>query len=261
MIIGGLIVRRIYSILIILTFLAVQFALVPIGLIFTAQDPSLLPGEMIEKLMPYQVITFAIGTVVVIIIGNLHKNKNRIEQGSQSDGLITTVWIIGGVFLAYMSQITASLINIYVLGNPIESQNTTDIVDMIFNSPWMILVVVLFGPIIEEYVFRRAIFGEIYELIPVHNTTQKTLAFLVAGLVSGLIFAVAHADFTHILIYLSMSYVFSFLYVITGRLLVPVMVHIIMNGLVVLLQTVFADFLEEADEIQNQFNAILSLFM
>nr|WP_245203039.1 CPBP family intramembrane glutamic endopeptidase [Jeotgalicoccus aerolatus] len=125
----------------------------------------------------------------------------------------------------------------------------------------MILVVVLFGPIIEEYVFRRAIFGEIYEMIPINSTAQKVLAFLAAGLVSGLIFAVAHADFTHILIYLSMSYVFSFLYVITGRLLVPIFVHVIMNGIVVLLQTVFADFLQEAEEIQNQLNAIISIFM
>ena len=132
---------------------------------------------------------------------------------------------------------------------------------MIFNSPWMILVVVLFGPIIEEYVFRRAIFGEIYEMIPINSTAQKVLAFLAAGLVSGLIFAVAHADFTHILIYLSMSYVFSFLYVITGRLFVPIFVHVIMNGIVVLLQTVFADFLQEAEEIQNQLNAIISMFM
>lgn len=253
--------RRVYSLLIILTFLAVQFALLPVGLIFTAMDPSLGPGELVEKLMPYQVVTFALGAVIVILIGNLHKNKNRIERGSQSDGLLTTVWIIGGVFLAYMSQIAAGIINIYVLGNPIESQNTTDIVDMIFNSPWMILVVVLFGPIIEEYVFRRAIFGEIYELMPSGSRAKKVLAFLAAGLVSGLIFAVAHADFTHILIYLSMSYVFSFLYVITGRLFVPIMVHIIMNGLVVLLQTVFADFLEETEQIQNQLNAVISLFL
>lgn len=253
--------RRVYSILIILTFLAVQFALLPIGLIFTAIDPSLGPGELIEKLIPYQVITFGLGAVIVILIGNIHKNKNRIELGSKTDGLLTTVWIIGGVVLAYLSQIIAGVINIYVFNNPVESQNTTEIVDMIFNSPWMILVVVLFGPIIEEYVFRRAIFGEIYEMILINSTAQKVLAFLAAGLVSGLIFAVAHADFTHILIYLSMSYVFSFLYVITGRLFVPIFVHVIMNGIVVLLQTVFADFLQEAEEIQNQLNAIISMFM
>ena len=253
--------RRVYSILIILTFLAVQFALLPIGLIFTAIDPSLGPGKLIEQLIPYQVITFGLGAVIVILIGNIHKNKNRIELGSKTDGLLTTVWIIGGVVLAYLSQIIAGVINIYVFNNPVESQNTTEIVDMIFNSPWMILVVVLFGPIIEEYVFRRAIFGEIYEMIPINSTAQKVLAFLAAGLVSGLIFAVAHADFTHILIYLSMSYVFSFLYVITGRLFVPIFVHVIMNGIVVLLQTVFADFLQEAEEIQNQLNAIISMFM
>lgn len=253
--------RRVYSLLIILTFLAVQFVLLPISIIFTAMDPSLGAAEIVEKLMPYQIVAFGLGAVIVILIGNLHKNKNKIELGHQSDGLLTTVWIICGVFLAYMSQILAGLINTVVLGNPIESQNTSDIVDMIFNSPLMILVVVIFGPIIEEYVFRRAIFGEVYELMPADSKTQKITAFLVAGLVSGLIFAVAHADFTHILVYLSMSYVFSFLYVITGRLFVPIMVHIIMNGLVVLIQTVFADFLKEAEGIQNQLNAIISLFM
>lgn len=253
--------RRIYSILIILTFIAVQFAVLPIGVVLTYLDPSLSPTELLESLMPYQVIAFGLGTVAVIILGSLHKNKNRIERGPQTDALITTLWIIGGVFLAYISQIVAGMINIYIFRNPIESENTMEIVDMIFSAPWMILVVVLFGPIIEEYVFRRAIFAEIYEWIPVNSTGQKVLAFLVAGLVSGLIFAVAHADFTHILVYLSMSYVFSFLYVITGRLIVPIAVHVIMNGIVVLLQTVFADFLEEAAELQETLNAITGWFM
>lgn len=253
--------RRIYSILIILTFIAVQFAVLPIGMVMNILDPTLTPNELITQVMPYQVLAFGIGTVAVIIFGRLHKNKNRIELGRQTDGLITTLWIIGGVFLAYISQIVAGLVNIYIFGNPIESENTMEIVDMIFGAPWMILVVVLFGPIIEEYVFRRAIFAEIYEWIPVNNTAQKVLAFLVAGLVSGLIFAVAHADFTHIIVYLSMSYVFSFLYVITGRLLVPIAVHVIMNGIVVLLQTVFADLLEDAEQLQETLNAITGWFM
>lgn len=252
--------RRLYSLLIILTFLAVQFALLPIGLVFAALDPTLGPNELVEKMIPYQIITFALGAIIVIVIGNLHKNKNRIELGKQSDPLLTTVWIIGGVVLAYLSQIVASLINISILGNPVESENTMEIVDMIFSSPFMVLVVVLFGPIIEEYVFRRAIFAEIFELFKANSSTQKVIAFLVAGLVSGLIFAVAHADFTHILVYLSMSYVFSFLYVMSGRLLVPIIVHILMNGIVVLIQTVFRDYLEQAAELQDQLNLILTTF-
>lgn len=253
--------RRVYSLLIILTFLAVQFAILPISLIYTAINPDLNPEELITNMIPFQVLAFGLGAIIVVVIGNIHKNKNTIELSKKSDPLLTVVWIIGGVFLAYLSQIVASLINIYILDNPIESANTTNIVDMIFSSPMMVLVVVLFGPIIEEYVFRRAIFAEIFELFPNKSQGQKVLAFLVAGLVAGLIFALAHGDFTHILVYLAMSYVFSFLYVITGRLLVPIMVHITMNGLVVLLQTVFKDYLEQADQLQEQLNIIIHMMM
>src|SRR5699024_4864041 len=115
-------------------------------------------------MIAFQVLAFGLGAIIVEVIGNIHKNKNTIELSKISDPLLTVVWIIGGVFLAYLSQIVASLINMYILDNPIESANTTNIVDMIFSSPMMVLVVVLFGPIIEEYVFRKAILGEIFEV-------------------------------------------------------------------------------------------------
>ena len=39
------------------------------------------------------------------------------------------------------------------------------------------------------------------------------------------------------------------------------MVHITMNGLVVLLQTVFKDYLEQADQLQEQLNIIIHMMM
>src|SRR5690625_3914680 len=204
-------------------------------------SPELSPDELVTSIIPYQFAAFLIGTILVIIIGGMHHNKNAIEQGRQTDIPVTIVWIIGGVVLAYASQVIAGMINVYVLGNPLESQNTNEIISMIESMPLMILIVAILGPIIEEYVFRRAIFGEVYTLFPMHNTGSKVLAFLIAGLVSGLIFAVAHLDFTHILIYLAMSYTFSFLYVMTGRLIVPIFVHMIMNSLVVGLNVLLGD--------------------
>lgn len=249
--------RQLYSALIIVIFLAVQFAVVPVSIIMAAVNPSITEDQLLDQILPYQAIAFAIGVIAVIIIGQLHKNKNRIERGRQVDIPVTLAWIVGGVVLAYATQVIAGLVNVYVLGNPMESENTAGIIDMIQSAPFMILVVALLGPILEEYVFRRAIFGEIYEVVP----GSKVVAFLVAGLVSGLIFAVAHWDFTHILIYVVMAYTFSFLYVITGRLLVPIMVHMLMNGLVVLLQLMFQDYIEQMEDIQNGLGVIIRLLM
>lgn len=243
--------RQFNSALILLIFIGVQLAVLPIGIIMGLTAPEMSPDELLTSIIPYQFAAFLIGTVLVILLGGMHHNKNAIEQGQQADIPVTIVWIIGGVVLAYASQVIAGLVNVYVFGNPLESQNTNEIMGMIETMPLMILIVVILGPIIEEYVFRRAIFAEVYTLFPMHNAWYKVLAFLVAGLVSGLIFAVAHLDFTHILIYLAMSYTFSFLYVMSGRLLVPVLVHMIMNGLVVGLNVLLGDYMDELQQLED----------
>lgn len=250
--------RQINSALILLIFIGVQLAVLPVGMIMGFTSPELTPEELITAVIPYQFLAFLIGTILAIIIGGLHQNKNAIEKGQQSDLPVTLVWIVGGVILAYASQVIAGMINVYVLGNPLESQNTTEIIDMIESMPLMILIVVILGPIIEEYVFRRAIFAEIYTLFPMRNKGYKVLGFLVAGLVSGLIFSIAHFDFTHIIIYLSMSYAFSFLYVMSGRLLVPILVHVIMNGLVVGIQFFFSSEIEELQQFEETLGIVFS---
>lgn len=247
--------RQLYSLLIIIVFIAVQLAVLPISVVLAFTNPGMTETEMLDQVMPYQAIAFAIGVIVVIAIGHIHKNKNRIERGRQSDIPVTIAWIVGGVFIAFISQWIAGLLNVYVLGNPLESENTSGIIEMIESAPIMILVVAMLGPILEEYVFRRAIFAEIYEKIP----GSKIIGFLIAGLLSGLVFAVAHWDFTHILIYVAMAYTFSFLYVISGRLIVPILVHIFMNGVVVLIQVIFKDYIEQLDEVQKGLGVIIHL--
>jgi len=249
--------RQLYSALIIVVFIAVQLAVLPVSFILAFTNPGMTETEMLDAVMPYQATAFAIGVVIVIILGHIHKNKNRIERGRQSDIPVTIAWIVGGVFIAYGSQVLAGLLNVYVLGNPLESENTSGIIEMIESAPFMILVVALLGPILEEYVFRRAIFGEIYEMIP----GPKIVGFLVAGLLSGLVFALAHWDFTHIVIYLAMAYAFSFLYVISGRLIVPILVHMIMNGIVVLIQVIFKDYVEQLEEVQQGLGIIIQMLM
>ena len=250
--------RKAFSLFIILTFIVVQVAVIPVGIVIGLMYQDLTQAELVEKIMPYQFGAFVLGAIAVIILGNTHKDKNIFERSEKKSPLYATVlWIIGGTFLAYTSQIVAGLINVYLLGNPVESQNTEGIIDMVLGAPYMVILVVVLGPIIEEYVFRRAIFAELYELMAKMN---KVVAFLLAGLISGVVFALAHWDFTHIIIYLAMSYTFSFVYLMTKRLIVPIMVHMLMNGIVVLLQVVLKDQIEAIEKLQSVAQAIIHLF-
>lgn len=250
--------RKAFSLFIILTFIIVQVAVVPIAMVIGFTNQDLTQAELLNKVMPYQFGAFVLGAIAVIILGNTHKDKNIFERSEKKSPLYATVlWIIGGTFLAYTSQIVAGLINVYLLGNPVESQNTEGIIDMVLGAPYMVILVVVLGPIIEEYVFRRAIFAELYELMASMN---KVVAFLLAGLISGLVFALAHWDFTHIIIYLAMSYTFSFVYLMTKRLIVPIMVHMLMNGIVVLLQVALKDQIEAIEKLQSVAQAIIHLF-
>lgn len=250
--------RRAFSLFIILTFIIVQVAVIPVGIVMGIMYQDLTQSELVEKIMPYQFGAFVLGAIAVIILGNTHKDKNIFERSENKSPLYATVlWIIGGTFLAYTSQIVAGLINVYILGNPLESQNTEGIIDMVLSAPYMVILVVVLGPIIEEYVFRRAIFAELYELMARMN---KVVAFLLAGLISGIVFALAHWDFTHIIIYLAMSYTFSFVYLISKRLIVPIMVHMLMNGIVVLLQVALKDQIEAIEKLQSVAQVIIHLF-
>jgi uncharacterized protein len=67
-------------------------------------------------------------------------------------------------------------------------------------------------------------------------------------LISSLIFAAVHADFTHLLIYTAMGFTFAFLYVRTKRLIVPIAAHIAMNTLVLIVQIFLVDEIKEMEK-------------
>ena len=105
------------------------------------------------------------------------------------------------------------------------SDNTAILSDIAKVSPIIIISMVLFAPFLEEIIFRRVIFGGVY---------QKT-NFWIAAIVSALVFAAVHNEFEHLLIYMMPAFVFSYLYYRTKRILTPMIAHLLMNGFVVVL--------------------------
>jgi uncharacterized protein len=94
-------------------------------------------------------------------------------------------------------------------------------------------------------VFRKIIFGVLYE----------KMNFFFAALVSSIIFALAHFEPEHVILYSAMGFTFAFLYVKTKRILVPIFAHVAMNTSVVLIQSIYKDeiqkIMKEAEQIQG----------
>ncbi|MGK0555310.1 intramembrane glutamic endopeptidase MroQ [Macrococcus capreoli] len=209
---------------------------------FISQGHTL--ADAIKLSIPYYVLSFAIASIIVILINLKVKNKTRVESAKKSDALTTVAYIIGGFFVSLFAQMLFGMINTYILKQPVTSQNTENVMNMAKEMPIFIILITIVGPILEEFVFRKVIFGELYEAIK----GARWLSFTISVLISGFIFSCAHMDFDHTLIYMGMSLVFSSLYVLTNRIIVPIVAHMSMNGFVVVMQVLFADKVQEAQE-------------
>lgn len=148
---------------------------------------------------------------------------------------IAWLWAIGGFFLALFAQSIAANIEWRLFGIEMGSENTKRIVDIIRLTPALVIVTSVIGPILEEVIFRKIIFGTLYEK---YN-------FFIAATTSSLLFAAVHMEFEHLLLYSAMGFTFALLYTKTKRIFVPIFAHVAMNTFVVAMQTIFADYIEQ----------------
>jgi uncharacterized protein len=200
--------------------------------------------EMETLSIPYWlVISFTLTLLIVLLI--LRKeSKLQADLRGAATPASSAAWAAAGVFLALMAQsVAASIEN--MLGIEMGSENTQEIIKLIENFPIVILVSSIIGPILEEIVFRKIIFGSLH----------KKMNFFFAALISSVIFALAHFEPEHVILYSAMGFTFAFLYVKTKRIIVPIIAHVTMNTMVVLLQSVFREDIErmikEAEKIQS----------
>lgn len=200
--------------------------------------------EMEAIAVPYWlVISFSLTLVIVLFL--LRKEAGKHDDLREAASPASSIaWAIAGVFLALMAQsFAASLENL--IGIEMGSENTQQIISIIEKFPIVILISSVIGPILEEIVFRKIIFGSLH----------KRMNFFLAALISSIIFALAHFEPEHVILYSAMGFTFAFLYVKTKRIIVPIIAHVTMNTFVVLLQSVFREDIErminEAEKIQS----------
>ncbi len=134
------------------------------------------------------------------------------------------VMIIAGNYVSQLlSSFFARLFNVI----PNEAVNQTTIINALQSQGvvFMLLSAVILGPIVEELIFRKAIFGLI---------KSDKIALLVSTFIFGTIHLVNEASITEAIIngvsYYVMGFVFGYIYLKNDRnIWIPTIVHIISN--------------------------------
>ncbi|PRS39939.1 CPBP family intramembrane metalloprotease [Bacillus sp. NMCC46] len=213
---------------IILTYILVQVSAIPYVIIMKwlgfIQTP-MTQAELSKLSGTWTIISFCIGLIIILLILRTVPKASLRNEAPASVGA-AIAWIIGGFFLSLLTQSIVGMIEQYAFGIGRESENTQNILSIMDAFPFLVVIIALIGPILEEIIFRKIVFGVIYE----------RSNFFIAALVSSVFFAAAHSDFDHFFLYTAMGFTFAFLYAKTKRIIVPIGAHMLMNSLVILVQ-------------------------
>src|SRR5690625_4115553 len=215
--------------------------------VFTAMIPLVLHfGYQVDafKATIYtNIVLFIIAAAIVLFIMKQDLREERLSNPISGGKILG--WTVLGVFLAWTAQIIAVTIETQLLGIDLGSENTEIIVELTRLNPIFLLILALVGSILEELIVRDVLFGSL----------RKKMHVIWAALISSIIFAIAHAELLHILIYTSMGLVFTFLYVKTKRIIVPIIVHMTLNTI-----TVLGQLLIDPNELERMQQELLLIF-
>ncbi|MGN8647982.1 lysostaphin resistance A-like protein [Gracilibacillus sp. HCP3S3_G5_1] len=192
----------------------------------------------------WSVMSFTVALIISMILLR-DEMKDFFQSRDKKIGAII-LWSFLGFILVLITQYVSIIIETFVLGIPPGSENTMDLMNIARQAPIFIVIISVLGPILEELVFRKAIFGSLY----------KRMNFFFAALLSGVIFAAVHMDFEHLLTYTAIGMVFAFLYVETKRIIVPIIAHMSINTFAVIGQLSV-----DPEEIEQQMEQLEQLMM
>lgn len=176
-----------------------------------------------SQIIQLTTLSYFIGAVLMIFYRI--KSQSFELEGRKKSLLISILIGIVGIPASLLLQMLILQIEQRLLGQSVASQNTQNIVQLIMNNMIFILATTIAGPIMEEFVFRRAIFGSL----------EKRFGFILPALLSSVLFAIAHND-GHYLLYAGLGFLFCGMYRYSGRIWTSMITHVGMNLLVILTQ-------------------------
>ena len=190
----------------------------------------IVPLFPINQRMNMVIISGIIAAIILLFYGL--KVRNSIDKQKSNIFISIGIGILGLLVLVFAQNIINTILQLFHF--EAESQNTNNIVNIINKNYLFVVYVAITGPILEELFFRKALFGYLYDIF---EDSNKYIRFIIPALITGVVFAIPHDGVSPImLVYVAMSFVFSYLYVKTKSIISPMTAHILMNSLVVFAQ-------------------------
>lgn len=125
------------------------------------------------------------------------------------------IFFVIGLFLMYFGNFIGIFLSGFLSGGSAENALDTYAMD---NHPLKVLFMVILAPLLEEYVCRKAIIDR-----------TRRYGEKVAVMLSALIFALMHQNLFQFFYAFALGLVFAYIYIRTGRLRYPIILHAIYN--------------------------------
>ncbi len=161
---------------------------------------------------------------------------------------VSTLKTVGLTLLYFFVLIGLKIALLWLSPEQSEKAANSDAIDEILTKQGILgvaLLVAVVGPIVEEVLFRGVIYNFFFKVVDhaleifteIHYQTAETVAFIVAAIVSSVLFGLVHEETTWTLFLMhTMSGLFlAHVYFKTRNLLAPIGVHMLNNAVPVLI--------------------------
>lgn len=174
---------------------------------------NLMSGDMVIPATILGLILSQIATFAILWKIDYFKPADLVKPVPQKLVLLSIPFILLAMFVLNMTNSAFDLPNLM-----------EDEFNKIAASVWGMLAIAVFGPVIEELVFRR---------VMIDDMTAKTGKAWVAILISSALFGLIHMNPAQVAFAIPVGVVFGWIYVKTGSMLPGLVGHIINNSFAV----------------------------
>ena len=181
---------------------------------------SLFGNSILDKNISFGVLNFAIAVVVLLISKYIFKEELTSIDSSDKITIITFLILI-------LSMIVYCLLTyiIYdVFGTSVNSLTAIYVTEMYMQNKYVYVVFVFFTVFFEEVVYRKLLFGYLYDL---HSGCNRYVRFITSLLVSAIIFGAIHdgALSSGMIYYVIAGISFTVVYYYTKRISAAIAIH------------------------------------
>lgn len=164
-----------------------------------------------------RVLGYAIACIIIVLL--MKKDLKKTDTASPRGTAIK--WFALGIPIYFIALLLYVGVSVIIFNIEPGSSHSDTIKNKVLSYPLTVLNVIFFAPILEEIVTKKIIL----------DTLRKHVNVYVSCLLTSLLFASLHMELSSMIPYTLTGLVFSFLYVKTGRLMVPILVHMTINAL------------------------------